>query len=257
MSCSPVSASHEDMGCTSRTCFSACREGRGCTQRTCFLSSRADRGCTLRSCLSDCREGRGCTSRTCFSACRGGRGCTPRSWLSACREGRGCTAHSAFSACRAGKGCISHSRTSPCRGGRGCTARSGFSPSCASIVSFPFFARQETERARASAATANVVVGVVVFFRPLTISDYRKCKNPVGSFVATDRRPTPVPSQLLTRPRRKSAPLAFQTHTLWSSSTPPRSRCEPIGARRARQRRAPRHINIWSVVSSNARRCRH
>jgi len=135
--------------------------------------------------------------------------------------------------------------------------RSGFSPSCASIVSFPFFARQETERARASAATANVVVGVVVFFRPLTISDYRKCKNPVGSFVATDRRPTPVPSQLLTRPRRKSAPLAFQTHTLWSSSTPPRSRCEPIGARRARQRRAPRHINIWSVVSSNARRCRH
>ena len=95
------------------------------------------------------------------------------------------------------------------------------------------------------------------FFRPLTISDYRKCKNPVGSFVATDRRPTPVPSQLLTRPRRKSAPLAFQTHTLWSSSTPPRSRCEPIGARRARQRRAPRHINIWSVVSSNARRCRH
>ena len=96
MSCSPVSASHEDMGCTSRTCFSACREGRGCTQRTCFLSSRADRGCTLRSCLSACREGRGCTSRTCFSACRGGRGCTPRSWLSACREGRGCTAHSAF-----------------------------------------------------------------------------------------------------------------------------------------------------------------
>ena len=227
MSCIPVSASHEDMGCTSRTCFSACREGRGCTQRTCFLSSRADRGCTLRSCLSDCREGRGCTSRTCFSACRGGRGCTPRSWLSACREGRGCTAHSAF--------------LPPVRASFLSNSSRAKKPNAHALLRPPHTSWSESW----------------FFFRPLTISDYRKCKNPVGSFVATDRRPTPVPSQLLTRPRRKSAPLAFQTHTLWSSSTPPRSRCEPIGARRARQRRAPRHINIWSVVSSNARRCRH